>query len=166
MLIGLLGLAGLAGAMVIGDRAYRGLGRTSDYGSPVSARLFIGRNRGKEEENRSGHCRTAPRSYSASAVDRSLLALRARQLGSKADATRYTTRGWFHGAPEASLVYEIFYTGDNARESSPEIFKANMTCLAEHVAHKICQDLVIVTHSDGGVLHTYRSDAKPPLCRL
>ena len=131
----------------IGAGSKRELGSIAWEGPSKSATLFVGRAKGKEPENQAGRCATAPNVSTIPAIDRWFTMVRAAQIGREnVGATRLEAAGWYKGAPEESVSYQVF-PDDSETEAT---FKSNMRTLAEDLAEHFCQDSIIVSMKTGG----------------
>ncbi len=133
----------------------RGLERVLWQGDTVAATLFIGRNRGKNDaRNNQGFCKSEPKKYSQAAVDRTVQGLRTllledrgltpAQAKASVGGSRVAQKGWYHGMPEESSAYTIFFDPSVKGEETPQKFQASMRRLAELAAGSLCQDEVII----------------------
>lgn len=131
----------------IGAATPRQLGSVEWEAPSRSATIFVGRAKGKNPENRAGRCAAAPETASIQSIDRWFTMVRAAQVGREAvGATRLEAAGWYKGAPEQSVSYQVF-PDEHETETS---FKTNMQTLAEDLAEHFCQDSIIVSLKTGG----------------
>lgn len=131
----------------IGAAMPRQLGSIEWEGPSKSATIFVGRAKGEKPENQAGRCATAPETASIQSIDRWFTMVRAAQIGREnVGATRLEAAGWYKGAPEESVSYQVF-PDDSETEVS---FKSNMRTLAEDLAEHFCQDSIIVSMKTGG----------------
>lgn len=135
----------------IGHRALRArFGDFVDYGPVRSAKITVGLTKGDVEAER---CRGFPLKIRPAQADAAFIAGRTLQLGDRklVGATRATTKGWYKGGPEASVTYEVIYTGEEGPlEPDYATFKRHIDILAQLLANQLCQESVIVTHNVGG----------------
>jgi len=128
----------------------RPVGDVVSYGPTRSATLYIGLKKGVQPENNAGACERKPQKFQLRSLDSTFTKGRAAQVGTdNVNATRRKGRGWFEGSPEESASYEVIYIPSDS-EGSYEAFRSNMNRLAESIGKKLCQDSVIIVHSDGG----------------
>jgi len=132
----------------------RPIGDVISYGPTRSATIYVGLNKGKEGPNQEGACKRKPKKFQLRSLDNAFLKEREKQVGKgRVGATRRKGMGWYKGAPESAAAYEvIFIPPDDAdkRETSYTEFRKNMNQLAETIGKRMCQDSVIIVHSDGG----------------
>jgi hypothetical protein len=136
-------------------RLGRALGRVDVYGPAQVVTLVVGQNRGHAPKNTSGTCARKPAAFSVGRVDAVFQHLRAQQVGRDfVAATRRTGKGWYKGAPEASVAYEVAYIppagGGPPSEASFTAFEKHMDKLAERMARTLCQDSVLLIYDNGG----------------
>lgn len=134
-------------------RKYRRLSGIDEYGLARRITIVVGQNKGKEPHNRKGSCARKASKFSTAAVDREFFRIREDQVGRKVAGTRVAGRGWYEGAPESSVAYEVSYIppegGGPIQEPSFEAFRQNMDRLAERLAETFCQDSVLILRDDG-----------------
>lgn len=127
----------------------RVLGRVDDYGPTQTATFYVGQSKGERRPNQTGSCARKAKRFRLSEMDNAFLHLRAKQVGEQnTGGTRITGEGFFEGKREDSVMYTVIHI-PNARESSYQKFRSNMNRLAESMGKALCQDEVILVHSDG-----------------
>lgn len=105
-----------------------------------SATIIVGQDKGKEDRNKVGRCRTLPGKFSAAQVDRWFQKLRQSQVGKTAvGATRITGKGWYKGKQEKSASYQVIHDPSVPGEEGIADFRARMQSLAEDLAEHFCQ---------------------------
>ena len=130
-------------------RIPKGIGEVTEIGAARVITLFVGQAKGVAAKNRAGRCASKPAAFSVAAVDRAFFKLRARVVGAHGVAgRRVSSQGWYEGAKEASVAYEVAFI-PNANERTFAEFRKNMDRVAELLAAEFCQDAVLIIRDDG-----------------
>ncbi len=139
--------------------ALKNLGRVGWESPTMSATLVIGAKQGKDTENRTGFCVTAPGKRTPEDIENTVKYLRQSQLAARYptksfaaiekmySATSVRGKGWFEGADEDSVSLTFYHESANKKPTPQELrdFQGLMRRLTEQTASVLCQDSVLLT---------------------